>query len=64
MAKTRFRPDRGLSFRMFLTMLVLAGLFLVLMWAIATFTAGGWWLGIVLGLGIFWAQWYFSDTIA
>lgn len=64
MAKTRFRPDRGLSFRMFLTMLVLAGLFLVLMWAIATFTPGGWWLGIILGLGIFWAQWYFSDTIA
>lgn len=64
MAKTRFRPDRGLSFRMFLTMLVLAGLFVVLIWAIATFTRGGWWLGIIFGLGIFWAQWYFSDTIA
>lgn len=64
MAKTRFRPDRGLSFRMGLTMLVLAGLFVVLMWAIATFTRGGWWLGIILGLGIFWAQWYFSDKIA
>jgi heat shock protein HtpX len=64
MPKTRFRPDRGLSFRMLLTMLLLAGLFVVLMWAIAYFTEGGWWLGIIIGLGIFWAQWYFSDTMA
>ena len=64
MPKTRFRPDRGLSVRMALTMLLLAGLFAVLIWAIATFTEGGWWLGIIIGLGIFWAQWYFSDTMA
>jgi heat shock protein HtpX len=64
MAKTRFQPDRGLSARMGITMVLLAGLFVVLMWAIATFTTGGWWLGIVIGLGIFWAQWYFSDTMA
>lgn len=64
MAQTRFRPDRGLSARMVLTMLLLAGLFVLLMWAIATYTAGGWWLGIIIGLGIFWAQWYFSDTMA
>lgn len=64
MARTRFQPDRGLSVRMALTMLLLAGLFVLLMWAIATFTQGGWWLGIIIGLGVFWAQWYFSDTLA
>ena len=64
MAQTRFQPDRGLSVRMALTMLLLAGLFVLLMWAIATFTQGGWWLGIIIGLGVFWAQWYFSDTLA
>jgi heat shock protein HtpX len=64
MAQTRFRPDRGLSFRMALTMLLLAGLFVLLMWAIATYTTGGWWLGIIIGLGLFWAQWFFSDTMA
>ena len=64
MPKTRFRPDRGLSVRMALTMLLLAGLFALLIWAIATYTNGGWWLGIIIGLGIFWAQWYFSDTMA
>jgi heat shock protein HtpX len=64
MAQTRFQPDRGLSVRMALTMLLLAGLLVLLMWAIATFTTGGWWLGIIIGLGVFWAQWYFSDTLA
>jgi heat shock protein HtpX len=49
---------------MALTMLLLAALFVALMWAIATFTQGGWWLGIIIGLGVFWAQWYFSDTLA
>ncbi|HEX5996728.1 MAG TPA: zinc metalloprotease HtpX [Jiangellales bacterium] len=64
MARTRFQPDRALSVRMVLTMVLLAGLFVLLMWAIATYTQGGWWLGIVIGLGLFWAQWYFSDSLA
>jgi len=64
MAQTRFQPDRGLSVRMALTMLLLAALFAALIWAIATYTTGGWWLGIIIGLGVFWAQWYFSDTMA
>lgn len=64
MAKTRFRPDRGLTARMGLTMLLLAALYVVLIGAFAIFTQGGWWLGIILGLGIFWAQWYFSDSMA
>ena len=61
---SRFRPDTGLSVRMGLTMLLLAGLFVALMWAVATFTSAGWWLGVIIGLGVFWAQWYFSDTMA
>jgi heat shock protein HtpX len=64
MAHTRFRPDRQLSARMGLTMLLLGGLLVVLMWAVASFTQGGWWLGIIIGVGVFWAQWYFSDTMA
>jgi heat shock protein HtpX len=49
---------------MVLTMVLLAALFVALMWAIATYTTGGWWLGIIIGLGVFWAQWYFSDSLA
>ena len=64
MASTRFKPDTGLSVRMGITMLLLAGLFVVLMWAVASYTTGGWVLGIIIGLGVFWAQWYFSDTMA
>ncbi len=64
MASTRFKPDTGLSVRMGVTMLLLAGLFVVLMWAVASYTTGGWVLGIIIGLGVFWAQWYFSDTLA
>lgn len=64
MAKTRFRPDRGLSVRMTLTMLGLALLYVALVWAIGVYTNGGWWLGLIIGLGVFWAQWYFSDSMA
>ena len=64
MAQTRFRPDRGLSARMALTMLLLAALYVVLIVAISQYTSGGWWLGLIIGVGAFWAQWYFSDTLA
>jgi heat shock protein HtpX len=47
-----------------ITMLLLIALFVVLMWAVAIFTSAGWWLGIIIGLGVFWAQWWFSDTLA
>lgn len=64
MARSRFKPDAGLSVRMGITMLLLVALFVVLMWALATYVVGGWWLGIIIGLGVFWAQWYFSDKLA
>ena len=63
MARSRFRPDRGLSVRMGLTMVLLALLYVVLIVAIGYFT-NALWLGIVIGLGVLWAQWYFSDKLA
>lgn len=63
MARTRFAPDRGLSARMGLTMALLAVLYVVLIGAIAL--AGvGWVFGVIIGLGVLWAQWYFSDKLA
>ncbi|WP_298322839.1 zinc metalloprotease HtpX [Haloactinopolyspora sp.] len=63
MARTRFAPDRGLTTRMVLTMVLLAVLYVVLIGAIAL--AGfGWVFGVIIGLGVLWAQWYFSDKIA
>ena len=63
MARSRFRPDRGLSVRMGLTMVLLALLYVVLILAIGYFT-NAIWLGILIGLGVLWAQWYFSDKLA
>jgi heat shock protein HtpX len=62
-ARSRFRPDRGLSVRMALTMVLLALLYVVLILAIGYFTDAIW-LGILIGLGVLWAQWYFSDKLA
>jgi heat shock protein HtpX len=64
MAHTRFKPDTGLSVRMGFTMLLLAALFVVLIVAVSMLTTAGWIFGIIIGLGVFWAQWYFSDTLA
>lgn len=63
MARTRFAPDRGLSVRMIATMVVLAVLYVVLIGAIGTLT-NAWILGVIIGLGVLWGQWYFSDKIA
>ncbi|MGH8775708.1 MAG: zinc metalloprotease HtpX [Jiangellaceae bacterium] len=63
MARTRFRPDRGLTTRMVLTMVLLAALYVVLVFFIGQLT-GALWLGIIIGLGALWAQWYFSDKLA
>ncbi len=51
MARSRFRPDRGLSVRMGLTMVLLALLYVVLILAIGYFT-DALWLGILIGLGV------------
>jgi len=50
-ARSRFRPDRGLSVRMGLTMVLLALLYVVLILAIGYFTDAIW-LGILIGLGV------------
>ncbi|WP_026876935.1 zinc metalloprotease HtpX [Jiangella gansuensis] len=63
MASSRFAPDRGLSFRMGLTMVLLALLYVVLIGAISLGT-NSWILGLVIGLGVLWGQWYFSDKLA
>ncbi|HMG30631.1 MAG TPA: zinc metalloprotease HtpX [Jiangellaceae bacterium] len=63
MAQTRFRPDRGLTVRMGLTMLLLGALYVVLVLAISQLT-GALWAGILIGLGALWAQWFFSDKLA
>lgn len=63
MARSRFAPDRGLSARMGLTIAVLALLYVVLIGAISYGTSSIW-LGIIIGLGVLWGQWYFSDRLA
>jgi len=69
-ASTRFRPDRGLSFRMGLTLVLLLLLYLVLagvVWWIFGGDAGGTGAAViafVLPLGLLWGQWYFSDRLA
>ena len=63
MAQTRFRPDRGLTARTVLTMVLLAALYVVLVLVIGQFT-NALWLGIAIGLGALWAQWFFSDRLA
>ncbi|HSK27158.1 MAG TPA: zinc metalloprotease HtpX [Jiangellales bacterium] len=70
MASTRFRPDRGLSVRMGLTIVLLFLLYIVLsavIWWIFGGSGGG--VGValiafVLPLGLLWGQWYYSDKLA
>ena len=70
MASTRFRPDRGLSFRMGLTLVLLFLLYIVLsaaIWWIFGGSGGG--VGValiafVLPLALLWGQWYYSDKLA
>lgn len=67
MARTKFAPDRGLSVRMIATMVVLAALYIVLILVIGQLFGGadgGWLIGTLIGLGLLWGQWYFSDKIA
>ncbi len=63
MARTRFAPDRGLSARMVATMVLLAVLYVGLVIALA-YAFDAWLIGVLIGLGVLWAQWYFSDTLA
>ncbi|HEX2895162.1 MAG TPA: zinc metalloprotease HtpX [Marmoricola sp.] len=65
MARTRFLKDTGLTVRMTTVMFVLGALFVALvvalMYAVPYQYA---WLVAVIGLGVAWGQWYFSDTVA
>jgi heat shock protein HtpX len=71
-ASTRFRPDRGLSFRMGLTLVLLFLLYIVLsaaIWWIFSSWGGGsaasaTVIAFVLPLVLLWGQWYYSDKLA
>jgi heat shock protein HtpX len=64
MSRTRFIKDTGLTTRMTLVMFLLGGLFVALvvglMYALPNYAL----LIGIIGLGIAWAQWYNSDTLA
>lgn len=67
MATSRFIKDRGLSFRMGLTVflngLIYVVLILAIWWILGRSTAGA--VGaLLISVGIFFFQWYFSDSIA
>ena len=67
MARTRFPKDAGLSARMGMTMFLNGLLYVVLIlaiWWIMGQSAGGAIVALVLSVGIFWFQWYFSDSVA
>jgi heat shock protein HtpX len=65
MARTRFVPDTGLTVRMTSVMFLLGAIFVALVVALMFVLPSGWAPIIgVIGIGIAWGQWYFSDTVA
>ena len=62
MAASRYLPDRGLTARMGLTMFLLGLLYVALIAVVTSYVGLG--LGLVLGGGALFAQWFFSDRIA
>lgn len=62
MARTRFRPDPGLSARMGGVSLALGVLYVAFGALLISSTNIA--LGLVITLGMAWGQWYFSDTLA
>ncbi len=65
MARTRFPSDSGLTVRMTSVMFLLGAVFVALVVTLM-FVLPAQWAPIigVIGLGIAWGQWYFSDTVA
>ncbi|MBO0843601.1 MAG: zinc metalloprotease HtpX [Nocardioides sp.] len=65
MARTRFAGDAGLTFRMTSVMFLLGAVFVALI-VVVMFVLPSQYAPIiaVIGLGIAWGQWYFSDTVA
>ena len=65
MARTRFAPDSGLTVRMTSVMFLLGAVFVALVVVLMFVLPAGWAPIIgVIGIGIAWGQWYFSDTVA
>jgi len=63
-ARSRFLKDTGLTVRMTSVMFVLGALFVALVVALMfAFSEFALLIGVI-GLGIAWGQWYFSDTVA
>ncbi|MBO0844908.1 MAG: zinc metalloprotease HtpX [Nocardioides sp.] len=65
MARTRFVGDTGLTVRMTTVMFLLGAIFVALI-VVLMFVMPPQWAPIigVIGIGIAWGQWYFSDTVA
>ncbi len=63
MARTRFQSDRGLTVRMGLVGFLLAVLYLGF-GAYLVYASGSIVFGLVIVVGLAWAQWYFSDKMA
>jgi heat shock protein HtpX len=63
MARSRFKTDRGLSLRMGGVSFGLGALYILFGAVLFTFTKSSV-LALVIVLGIAWAQWYFSDSLA
>jgi heat shock protein HtpX len=68
MARTRFVGDTGLTIRMTVVIFLLGALFVALVAVVSSlFWSSSPGIGILIcliGLGIAWGQWYFSDTVA
>ncbi len=62
MARTRFQSDSGLTWRMGVVGALLALLYLG--FGAFLVAKSGFALGLVIVVGLAWAQWYFSDTLA
>jgi heat shock protein HtpX len=65
MARTRFVGDTGLTVRMTSVMFLLGAVFVTLV-VVLMFVLPAAWAPIIgiIGIGIAWGQWYFSDTVA
>jgi heat shock protein HtpX len=65
LARSRFLKDTGLTVRMTSVMFTLGGLFVAVVVALMFYVPYQFaWLVAVIGLGIAWGQWYFSDQVA
>lgn len=67
MSAGRFVKDRGLNFRMGTTLFLNGLIYVILIlaiWAVLGRSVGGVIIAVVVSAGIFFFQWYFSDSIA